>query len=105
MNVVNDVVEELCRVKIGQIAPYRLDLVAVLPLDVHLGDGIHGPMQLKLRPEKLGELFALVRRAQFLKVVIRAVHRPPVRLDLKRLDMKPKAEALELGDSLSDRFL
>lgn len=51
-------------------------------------------MKLELRPQELDELVAKLTGAQSLEILEFAVRRSPTRLNLERIQMKSKAEAL-----------
>ena len=105
MDVVHDVVHQLGRMEVGQVPSNCLDFVAVFPLLVDLLDRIDRSMELVLSPEELNELLALVGRAELFEVRVRAVNRPSVCLNFKRLDVELEIEAFELGLRILYRLL
>ena len=105
MDVVNDVVEELRRIKVNCELFNCFHAVAVQPLLIDFCYRIDGTMQLELRPEELREFFFLIRWAELLELLVAAVDGPAVRLNLKWLNMKPEVEMLELVFGGSDFVL
>ena len=96
MDVVNDVVHQLSRMEVGQVASNSRDFVAVFPLLIHFLDRIYRSMELVLSPEELYEFFALVRRAKLFEVRVGAVDRPSIRLDFKWFDVELETKAFKL---------